>query len=272
MHRDERHACTSPARPPSPPPRRARSQRTGAIRVAVVGATGYAGGELVRWLAGHPAVIHRRASSAATGTRNRSARSRPHLARDGAARRSRRCPKSDAVFLALPHGQAAAGRARPRRGGPGGHRPGRRLPPARRGRLPALVPLRPSRAGPPGDRRLRPARAAPRRAGRGRRRGRADRRRARLLRHGHHPGPGPAGARGPPRRRRRRRQERRLGRGTRAAARPDLRRGQRERHAPTASTATATSPRWSRSWRRSAAGGGHAEPAPVDLRAPPRAR
>ncbi len=78
----------------------------GPIRVAVIGATGYAGGELVRWLAGHPAVtivglVGRERDAEPIG------RSRPHLARSALVVDAE-LPDSDAVFVALPHGQAAA--------------------------------------------------------------------------------------------------------------------------------------------------------------------
>ena len=78
----------------------------GPIRVVVVGATGYAGGELVRWLAGHPAVtivglVGRDRDDVPVAT------VRPHLARTG-LRVGTDLPEADAVFLALPHGQAAA--------------------------------------------------------------------------------------------------------------------------------------------------------------------
>lgn len=77
----------------------------GPIRVAVIGATGYAGGELVRWLSGHPAV-----TIAGLVGRDRDAepieRSQPHLAAT-ALSVDRAMPDADAVFLALPHGQAA---------------------------------------------------------------------------------------------------------------------------------------------------------------------
>jgi N-acetyl-gamma-glutamyl-phosphate reductase len=95
-------------RPPAPAsatPRQIGARRP--IRVAVVGASGYAGGELVRWLAGHPAVT----ISGLVG-RDRDAepiaRSQPHLAAT-ALHVDRAVPdETDAVFLALPHGQAAA--------------------------------------------------------------------------------------------------------------------------------------------------------------------
>jgi N-acetyl-gamma-glutamyl-phosphate reductase len=76
----------------------------GRIRVAVVGATGYAGAELVRILARHPAV-----ELVGLAGRGRSAEPvetvHPHLA---AARLtiSETTPEADAVFMALPHGVA----------------------------------------------------------------------------------------------------------------------------------------------------------------------
>jgi N-acetyl-gamma-glutamyl-phosphate reductase len=76
----------------------------GRIRVVVVGATGYAGAELVRILARHPAV-----ELVGLAGRGRSAEPveavHPHLA---ATRLTldEAVPEADAVFLALPHGVA----------------------------------------------------------------------------------------------------------------------------------------------------------------------
>jgi N-acetyl-gamma-glutamyl-phosphate reductase len=74
------------------------------IRVAVVGATGYAGAELVRILARHPAV-----ELVGLVGRGRSAEPveavHPHLAASHQAI-SELTPEADAVFLALPHGVA----------------------------------------------------------------------------------------------------------------------------------------------------------------------
>ena len=74
------------------------------IRVAVVGATGYAGAELVRILARHPAV-----ELVGLAGRGRSAEPvetvHPHLATTGLAI-DEAVPEADAVFLALPHGIA----------------------------------------------------------------------------------------------------------------------------------------------------------------------
>ena len=95
-------AASAPGALPTPREVAAR----GPIRVAVIGATGYAGGEAVRWLAGHPrvelvGVISRsREGEPLEGTQ-------PHLARTGLTLGTD-IPSADAVFLALPHGQAAA--------------------------------------------------------------------------------------------------------------------------------------------------------------------
>ncbi len=74
------------------------------IRVAVVGATGYAGAELVRILARHPAV-----ELVGLAGRGRSAEPvetvHPHLATTGLTI-DEAVPDADAVFLALPHGVA----------------------------------------------------------------------------------------------------------------------------------------------------------------------
>jgi len=80
------------------------------IRAAVAGATGYAGGELVRLLAGHPEVEiygvtgHSRAGAPLSAVH-------PHLVSVDLPVRATE-PESvtgaDLVFLALPHGQAAA--------------------------------------------------------------------------------------------------------------------------------------------------------------------
>ena len=80
------------------------------VRVAVAGASGYAGGELLRILAGHPefeivsATAHANAGASVASVH-------PHLvaldltfgATDPAA-----LAEADLVFLALPHGESAA--------------------------------------------------------------------------------------------------------------------------------------------------------------------
>ncbi len=76
------------------------------VSVGVVGATGYAGGELVRLLLGHPNV-----RLAGLWGRNRDsvpiAESHPHLAASGLAI-DQAMPRADAIFTALPHGVAAS--------------------------------------------------------------------------------------------------------------------------------------------------------------------
>jgi N-acetyl-gamma-glutamyl-phosphate reductase len=79
---------------------------SGQIRVGIVGASGYGGGELVRLLSRHPAarVVELQA-------RGRSAEpiggTHPHLAGTGFVIDDRMPSDVDAVFLALPHGAAA---------------------------------------------------------------------------------------------------------------------------------------------------------------------
>jgi N-acetyl-gamma-glutamyl-phosphate reductase len=75
------------------------------IRVAIIGATGYVGGELVRLLDRHPNV--RIVGLQGRGRQDESiAGIHPHLARTG-HRIDAAIPEADAVFLALPHGAAA---------------------------------------------------------------------------------------------------------------------------------------------------------------------
>jgi N-acetyl-gamma-glutamyl-phosphate reductase len=76
------------------------------LSIAVVGATGYGGGELVRLLERHPSV--RIASLQARGREDESiAGSHPHLARTGHRVDDALPHGVEAVFLALPHGAAA---------------------------------------------------------------------------------------------------------------------------------------------------------------------
>jgi N-acetyl-gamma-glutamyl-phosphate reductase len=87
-------------------PRAARTRSGGrTITVGIVGATGYAGGELVRLLLRHPNV-----RLAGLFGRNRDkepiAASHPHLGATGLVI-DRAIPEADAVFTALPHGAAA---------------------------------------------------------------------------------------------------------------------------------------------------------------------
>jgi N-acetyl-gamma-glutamyl-phosphate reductase len=78
----------------------------GRIKVGIVGASGYAGGELVRLLSRHPRVelldlqARGRSSEPIAATH-------PHLARTGLALDDALPSAVDAVFLALPHGAAA---------------------------------------------------------------------------------------------------------------------------------------------------------------------
>jgi N-acetyl-gamma-glutamyl-phosphate reductase len=78
----------------------------GQVRVGIVGASGYAGGELVRLLSLHP-----RARIVELQARGRSsepiASTHPHLARTGLSLDDALPGDVDAVFLALPHGAAA---------------------------------------------------------------------------------------------------------------------------------------------------------------------
>jgi len=91
---------------PSRTTRARRAAGGGPIRVAVVGATGYVGSELVRLLSRHPRV-------AVVGLVGRGRSHEPiggthiHLDRTG-LHVDATVPDADAVFLALPHGAAAA--------------------------------------------------------------------------------------------------------------------------------------------------------------------
>ncbi len=91
---------TSPTLPADAP-------SSGLIRVGIVGATGYVGGELIRLLARHPAVE-------VVGLTGRDrhgdpvAAVHPHLARTDLFLESELAAEADAVFLALPHGTAAS--------------------------------------------------------------------------------------------------------------------------------------------------------------------
>ena len=86
------------------------------IRVGIIGATGYVGAELIRLLARHPHVAHRRPPGSRPRPASPSPAIHPHLSRDRARRR--RGPAGDGRRLPRPpprHG----GRARP---GPGRRR------------------------------------------------------------------------------------------------------------------------------------------------------
>ena len=90
---------------PSPTPA-GTSGLDGPIRVGIVGATGYVGGELIRLLARHPAVE-------LAGLTGRDRRGdpvggvHPHLSTTDLTLESEVADGVDAVFLALPHGTAA---------------------------------------------------------------------------------------------------------------------------------------------------------------------
>jgi N-acetyl-gamma-glutamyl-phosphate reductase len=75
------------------------------VRVGIIGATGYVGGELIRLLERHPQVrivgLHGRGRD-----RQPVADSHPHLSRTGHVVDAA-LPEAEAVFLALPHGAAA---------------------------------------------------------------------------------------------------------------------------------------------------------------------
>ena len=79
---------------------------TATLRVAVVGASGYAGGELMRLLAGHPGV-----TIASVHARERGgipvAAEHPHLAPLGLTFSEGEPDDVDVAFLALPHGASA---------------------------------------------------------------------------------------------------------------------------------------------------------------------
>ncbi len=102
-------ADRSPGHSSATGPRTQAGSASGAgatISVAVIGATGYAGGEAVRILARHPNVrlvglVGRDRDHEPIGS------IRPHLAGTDLTVNST-VPESDAIFLALPHGAAAA--------------------------------------------------------------------------------------------------------------------------------------------------------------------
>jgi N-acetyl-gamma-glutamyl-phosphate reductase len=93
-------------RPGPGPGSGATSAEAGPIRVGIIGATGYVGGELIRLLAGHPAVE-------LAGLTGRDRRGdpiggvHPHLSTTELLLESEVADGVDAVFLALPHGTAA---------------------------------------------------------------------------------------------------------------------------------------------------------------------
>ncbi|HEU5429868.1 MAG TPA: N-acetyl-gamma-glutamyl-phosphate reductase [Actinocrinis sp.] len=86
------------------------------IRIAVAGATGYAGGEILRILLGHPAVLDGRAQLGALAAWSNAGsplgEHQPHLGplydRVLAPTDAENLADHEVVFLALPHGQSAA--------------------------------------------------------------------------------------------------------------------------------------------------------------------
>jgi hypothetical protein len=210
-------------------PSTARAGRRGRklIDVAVVGATGYAGAEAVRLLAGHPNV--RLVGLVGRGREQEPiGQIHPHLGGTG-LHVDAATPASDAVVFALPHGAAAAIV-------PDLVAEGRTiidLGPDFRLRDPADYPrwyhfdhpapdlLAKAVYGLPELHREALSSLADCRRG--------DRRRPRLLSHGDRPRAGASRARRPHRGPGRRREERRFGRRSRREARFDVLRGQRER-------------------------------------------
>ncbi len=153
----------------------------GGMKAAIAGASGYAGGELLRLLLGHP-EIEIGAVTAASSAGTRLGSHQPHLV-PLAGRVIERTTREtlaghDVVFLALPHGESAA-LARPARRRDPDRRLRRRLPAHRPGGLDRILRRRPRR-----HLALRPARAA---------------RPAREARQGHGASPCRAATRRPPR-------------------------------------------------------------------------
>jgi len=100
-------SSAAPAAPAARIGRPSNGSRSQIVRVAVVGATGYAGGEVVRLLANHPSVrivglVGREGTDAPLAARQ------PHLASAGLSVGDRLPSGVDAVFLALHHGAAVS--------------------------------------------------------------------------------------------------------------------------------------------------------------------
>ena len=223
------------------------------VRVAIVGATGYVGAELVRLLARHPNVaivglVGRERQGDPLGRHPSPPGDRgPPGLRRGPRRRRGRVPRP------APRCGRGADRRVPRAGADG-DRPRARLPPPRPRGLPALVPLRPPPPRAPRDRGLRPARAAPGRARPRRARSRtrssarpAATRRRRSWRSPRWPGPASS--------RTSSWTPRAASRAPAASPRPTSSSARSTRASRrTGSSPTATSARSSRSWARSAAG------------------
>ena len=233
----------------SVPPRHVAAN--GRVRVAVIGATGYVGGELVRWLAGHPAVADRRLWSAATVIAEPIGRSRPAPGADRPAStpRCRRRTRSSSPCRTALAAAVVPGLAAARPGGRSTWAPTSACAtrPTTRAGTTSSIPRRsswrpPSTAcrsciAPSSSRpapRPGPIVAAPGCYATAAILALAPLARAGLL--GDVVVDGKSGV---------------SGAGREPTARPHLRRGQRERHAPTASTGIATWRRWSRSSARS---------------------
>ncbi len=162
--------------------------------VGIIGASGFAGVELLRLCAGHPDLEvvrgHRRLAGRGGGHRAVPEPGR-RLPRAGVRAVPGRGLRRARPGLPVPAPRCLTGpRARAAPPGDLAGRRGRRLPAPRRRPLPPLVRRGPHRPRPAGRVRLRAARAVPHRDRQGRRRGRA-----RLLPDRLHPGPRPPGGR-----------------------------------------------------------------------------
>ena len=224
------HASTSADGATALGPRAYRTRPGGrTITVGVVGATGYAGGELVRLLLAHPRVklaglYGRNRDHEPIGVSHPQLRPRAASTIDQAIARGRRRLHRPAPRRRRGDGRRDRGeRLRAAR-----HRSG--LPAPRSGRLSALVQVRPpgARTSWPRPSTACPSSTAPRSRAAAEQ-DRHDHRPAGLLPHGHDPDPRAARPGRPDRRSRGRRQERRLRRGARPQAGHALLRGQRER-------------------------------------------
>ena len=224
------NVSTSPETPAAPATGRDRRPASGQrIRVGIVGATGYVGGELIRLLSRHPDVEI--VGPPGPRPRRRADRSDAPAPRGTGLTSIERSPRADAVFLALPHGAAAELVPDLVAAGADDHRPrartsGSAIRPTTRAGTASSIRARRCSATPSTACRscigaeLVAARATPTVR---------DRRRAGLLPDHDAPRARPARPRRAHRRPRRGRQERRVGRRPRAEGRPDVRRGQRER-------------------------------------------
>ena len=155
------------------------------VRVGIIGASGYTGAELLRLLAGHPemdlvfATADRNAGGAAADLYPSLAASYPGLLFEPFDVDRVADLGLDVVFLGLPHEASMALAPAACRHGRVHRRPVGGIPAQGRVAVPTVVRVRARSAGPPGRRRVRAARADPRRSC-----GRPADRHARLLRHG----------------------------------------------------------------------------------------